>query len=115
MMKYNEVAAKGGRAAEPRWAASALHGRPRLFAGGKPKVTDGPFGEAKEVLGGYWMIQVKSQRGGHRMGKALPGAPRTKSSRSGRCRRCRDFPEDVQKAAAAFPEMQKAIGQKKSV
>src|SRR5205814_5501957 len=31
------------------------------FGGGKTKVTDGPFTEAKEVLGGYWMIQVKSR------------------------------------------------------
>jgi hypothetical protein len=31
------------------------------FAGGKPKVTDGPFAEAKEVVGGYWMIRVKSR------------------------------------------------------
>jgi hypothetical protein len=31
------------------------------FAGGKPMVTDGPFTEAKEVLGGYWMIDVKSR------------------------------------------------------
>ena len=31
------------------------------FAGGKPKVSDGPFTEAKEVVGGYWMIQVKSK------------------------------------------------------
>ena len=31
------------------------------FAGGKAAVKDGPFAEAKEVLGGYWMIQVKSQ------------------------------------------------------
>src|SRR5271156_4861766 len=30
------------------------------FAGGKPVVTDGPFTEAKEVLGGYWMIDVGS-------------------------------------------------------
>ena len=29
------------------------------FPGGKPKVTDGPFAEAKEVIGGYWIIQVK--------------------------------------------------------
>ena len=28
---------------------------------GKPKTTDGPFAEAKEVVGGYWMIQVKSR------------------------------------------------------
>ena len=31
------------------------------FDGGKPLVTDGPFIEAKEVLGGYWMINVKSK------------------------------------------------------
>jgi hypothetical protein len=31
------------------------------FSAGKPKVVDGPFAEAKEVLGGYWMIQVKSK------------------------------------------------------
>ena len=31
------------------------------FAGGKPKVTDGPFPEAKEVIGGYWMIEAPSK------------------------------------------------------
>ena len=31
------------------------------FPGGKPRVTDGPFAEGKEVVGGYWMIQVKSR------------------------------------------------------
>jgi len=31
------------------------------FAGGKPTVTDGPFAEAKEIVGGFWMIQVKSR------------------------------------------------------
>ncbi len=31
------------------------------FAGGRPRVTDGPFAEAKEVIGGYWMLQVKSR------------------------------------------------------
>jgi len=30
-------------------------------AGGKPKETDGPFAEAKEVIGGYWIIQAKSK------------------------------------------------------
>jgi len=32
------------------------------FAGGKAKVTDGPFIESKEVVGGYWLIQVKSKQ-----------------------------------------------------
>jgi hypothetical protein len=31
------------------------------FKGGKPIVTDGPFPETKEVLGGFWIIQVKSR------------------------------------------------------
>jgi hypothetical protein len=41
------------------------------FPGGKAMVTDGPFAEARGVLGGYWMIQC-NQRASHRMGNALP-------------------------------------------
>jgi hypothetical protein len=44
------------------------------FAGGKPKVTDGPFAEAKEVLGGYWMIQVKSREEAIEWAKRCPGS-----------------------------------------
>ena len=73
MMKYNEALQKAG----VLLALDGLHppsmGARVSFAGGQPKVTDGPFAEAKEVLGGYWMIQVRSQRGGDRMGQALPG------------------------------------------
>ncbi len=61
MMKYNEALQKAG----VLLALDGLHppsmGARVSFAGGKPKVTDGPFAEAKEVLGGYWMIQVKSK------------------------------------------------------
>jgi hypothetical protein len=46
-------------------AAEGLHplttGARISFAGGKVSVTDGPFVEAKEVLGGYWMIKAKSK------------------------------------------------------
>ena len=31
------------------------------FSGGKQTVTDGPFTEAKEMIGGYWVIDVKSK------------------------------------------------------
>lgn len=61
MMKYNESLQKAG----VLLAVDGLHppsmGARVSFAGGKPKVIDGPFAEAKEVLGGYWMIQVKSR------------------------------------------------------
>ena len=61
MMKYNEELQKAG----VLLALDGLHppsmGARVSFAGGKPQVVDGPFAEAKEVLGGYWMIQVKSR------------------------------------------------------
>src|SRR3970282_1184660 len=61
MMKYNESLQRAG----VLLALDGLHppsmGARVSFAGGKPKVTDGPFSEAKEVVGGYWLIQVKSK------------------------------------------------------
>ena len=61
MSKYNESLQKAGILL----ALDGLHppstGARVSFTGGKAKVTDGPFAEAKEVLGGYWMIQVKSR------------------------------------------------------
>lgn len=42
------------------------------FASGKPKVMDGPFAEAKEVVGGYWMIQVKSREEAIEWAKRCP-------------------------------------------
>ncbi len=61
MMKYNEELQQAG----VLLALDGLHppsmGARVSFAGGKPEVTDGPFAEAKEVLGGYWMIQVESR------------------------------------------------------
>jgi hypothetical protein len=61
MMKYNESLQKAG----VLLALDGLHppsmGARISFSGGKPTVTDGPFAEAKEVLGGFWIIQVKSK------------------------------------------------------
>jgi hypothetical protein len=68
------------------------------FKSGKPTVTDGPFAESKEVLGGYWMIQVKSRQ------EALDWASRC-PARDNEVIEVRqvfemsDFPPDVQRAA----------------
>src|SRR5882724_3928544 len=43
------------------------------FKGGKSKVTDGPFTEAKEVVGGYWIIQVKSREEALEWASRIPG------------------------------------------
>ena len=105
MMKYNESLQKAG----VLLALDGLHppsmGARVTFEGGKPKVTDGPFSEAKEVLGGYWMIQVKSKE------EAVEGASRCPASGNEvievrQVQEFADFPADVQEAAAGFPEMQ---------
>jgi hypothetical protein len=43
------------------------------FKNGKSKVTDGPFTEAKEVVGGYWIIQVKSREEALEWAARIPG------------------------------------------
>ncbi len=112
MMKYNETLRKAG----VLLALDGLHppstGVRVSFSGGKPKVTDGPFAEAKEVLGGYWMIQVKSKE------EAIEWATRCPASGNEviEVRQVHDFsefPEDVQEAAAGFPELQAQFDQGK--
>jgi hypothetical protein len=61
MMKYNESLQKAGILLSLNGLHPLSEGARISFSGGKPKVTDGPFVEAKEVIGGYWMIQVKSK------------------------------------------------------
>ena len=101
MMKYNESLQKAG----VLLALDGLHppstGARVSFAGGKPKVTDGPFVEAKEVVGGYWMIQVKSRE------EAIEWASRCPASDNEvievrQVHEMSEFPPDVQEAAAGF-------------
>jgi hypothetical protein len=82
------------------------------FAGGKPKVTDGPFTEAKEVLGGYWMIQVKSKAEAIEWASRCPAGD-NEVIEIRQVQELSDFPADVQQAAAGFAEMQTQSGQRK--
>ncbi len=61
MTKYNDSLTKAGVLLTLDGLHPPSMGARVSFAGGKPRVSDGPFAEAKEVLGGYWMIQVKSR------------------------------------------------------
>ncbi len=112
MMQYNETLQKAG----VLLALDGLHppstGARVSFVGGKPKVTDGPFAEAKEVLGGYWMIQVKSRE------EAIEWATRCPASENEmievrQVHEFSEFPPEAQAAAAKFPEMQAQLGQGK--
>jgi hypothetical protein len=63
MMKYNEELVKAG----VLLAGEGLHPTSNAVRisypnpGGKPTVTDGPFTETKELIAGFWMIQVRSR------------------------------------------------------
>ena len=61
MVKYNQEQAKAGILLDAAGLYPSSRGaRVRFSAGGKKTVTDGPFTESKELVAGYWLIQVKS-------------------------------------------------------
>ena len=112
MMKYNESLQKAG----VLLALDGLHppsmGARVSFSGGKPTVTDGPFIEAKEVIGGYWMIQVKSKE------EAIEWACRCPMSENEvieirQVHEFSEYPPEVQQAAAGYPEMQEQARQRR--
>ena len=106
MMKYNEALQQAGVLI----ALDGLHppsmGARVSFEGGKPRVTDGPFAEAKEVLGGYWMIDVKSKQEAIDWASRCPASP-NEVIEVRQVQEMSDFPPDVQQAAAGLPEMQR--------
>jgi hypothetical protein len=74
MGKYNEQLQKAGvlLALDGLTPPSTMSARV-TFKSGKSKVTDGPFAEAKEVVGGYWIIQVKSREEALEWASRIPG------------------------------------------
>jgi hypothetical protein len=104
MMKYNEELKKAGVLLTLDGLHPPATGARVSFKGGKPSVVDGPFAEVKEVLGGYWMIDVRSRD------EAIEWARRCPASENDiieirRVQEMSDFPEDVQKAAEGFGDL----------
>jgi hypothetical protein len=111
MMKYNESLQKAG----VLLALDGLHppsmGARVTFSGGKPKVIDGLFTEVKEVIGGYWMIQVKSKEEAVEWASRCPASDREVIELR-QVQEMSDLPADVQEAAAGYSEMQGQSGRK---
>ena len=61
MMRYNEALKDAGVLITLDGLHPPSMGTRVSFPGGKPVVTDGPFTESKEVLGGYWMVETNSK------------------------------------------------------
>ena len=107
MMKYNDEL----QDADVLVMLDGLHppsmGARLTFSGGKPTVTDGPFSEAKEVLGGYWMIDVGSRQ------EAIAWASRCPASDDEvievrQVQDVTDFPVEVREVLAKFSALQHA-------
>jgi hypothetical protein len=109
MMKFNKALHEAGVLITLDGLRPPAEGTRVSFADGKPKVTDGPFSETKECLGGYWMINVNSKQEAIEWASKCPGSP-NEVIEIRQVQEMSDFPEDVQKAAAGFEEMQKKTG-----
>lgn len=115
MQKYNEELAKAG----VLLAADGLHPTSAAIKlsfpepGGKPRVTDGPFTEAKEIIAGYTLIEVKSREEAIEWALRMPD-PHGFGQGEIEVRQVFEFEEltDDPEAAAKDAELRKRIGER---
>ena len=72
MAKYNEQLVKAGVMLAGEGLQSSSKGAKVRFDGSKRSVIDGPFTEAKELIAGFWLIQVKSKEEAVEWAKRVP-------------------------------------------
>jgi hypothetical protein len=106
MMRYNEELKDAGVLVTLDGLHPPSMGARVSFATGEPVVTDGPFAEAKEVLGGYWMIDVASREQAIAWAKKCPASP-NEIIEIRQVQEMADFSPEVQEAAAGFAELQR--------
>ena len=111
MMKYNETLQKAGVLRDLAGLHPPSMGARVTFSGGTAKVAEGPSGQGRETIGGYWIIEVASKQ------EAIKWASRCPASDNEvielrQMQDMSDFPADVQAAATGFAEMQVRSGGK---
>jgi len=72
MAKYNEEMVKAGVMLAGEGLQASSKGARVRFANGKPTVIDGPFAETKELIAGFWLIQVKSREEAIQWARRVP-------------------------------------------
>ena len=107
MTRYNEALAKSGALIALDGLHPTAQGARVSFQEGKARVTDGPFTEAKEVLGGYWMIKVKSREEAVEWARRVP-AEDGDIVELRQVFEMAEFPDDVRKAGDS-PTVRAAI------
>ena len=111
MMEYNKSLQKAGVLLALDGLFPPSTGARVSYTDGKATVTDGPFAEAKEAIGGYWIIQVRSREEAIEWAKRAPMVEQ-RDHRSASDPRDGRFPADVQKAAEGFEELPNAAAAK---
>jgi hypothetical protein len=111
MMKYNEALKDAGVLITLDGLHPPSTGARVSFATGKPVVTDGPFTESKEVLGGYWMIEVASREAAIAWASQCP-ASGNEIIEIRQVQEIGDFSEELQQVAAGLTEMQGGAGRR---
>ena len=72
MGRYNEELVKAGVLLAGEGLHPSSRGARVTFTGGRPTVIDGPFAEAKELIAGFWLIDVKSKEEAIEWVKRIP-------------------------------------------
>ncbi|MEP7066825.1 MAG: YciI family protein [Gemmatimonadota bacterium] len=83
MGKYNEELIKAGALLAGEGLQPSSKGARVRFANGKSTVIDGPFTETKELIAGFWMIQVKSKEEAIEWARRVPFNPSGASATTG--------------------------------
>jgi hypothetical protein len=109
MMTYNEALKEAGVLITLDGLHPPSMGARVTFVGGKPVVTDGPFAESKDVLGGYWMIDVASRDEAIAWAKRCPAGP-NEIIEIRQVQEMADFSDDVREAAAGFEQLLRGSG-----
>lgn len=105
MMAYNDSLQQAGILRGMNGLHPPSSGARVSFKGGKPLVTDGPFAEAKEVLGGYWLIEVGSLAEAVEWASRCPGAD-NEVIEVRRVQEMDDFSDEVRQEVEAYPDLQ---------
>jgi hypothetical protein len=72
MLAYNEELAKAGALLAGEGLQPSSRGARVRFGNGAPSVTDGPFAETKELIAGFWIIQVDSREDAIEWARRIP-------------------------------------------
>jgi hypothetical protein len=99
MAKYNQELEKAGVLLSLDGLHPQNEGTRVVCTGGKRTVIDGPFTEAKEAIGGYWMIQAKSKEEAIEWAKRVPVVHDDFTIEVRQVFDMEEFPPDVQAAA----------------